>query len=1095
LIFVSSTTGHNSDGCGSEAAPCFSIDYAIKTSARGDTIALVAGDTFALNSTINVVHDLTIGSTSSSTPACLVDALSTPRPGVLFNVTGSNATATGVTVSNIDVSGFLNSTLFLVNTTTVVFKLENCTFHDIYLSSSSVLSFVDGDDDDGDDPVSMDVDGGMCPHVFSLRSAVFRNITYDCSVAGGHQLISAKFPANSTVSMVDVSIRDVAMDLSATLAPLLCMPSLNVGIMSLQITNASVVLKNVSVVGTDLMVVVSIYGRSSSEFVDVVFCSSLALACFGGDLQVVSVANSTFRGGASIWPALTVVGAGGLGQFSGDSGSTRVDIDVDPRSAVGGDSSLPNVTVTVKNTVFVDNQRGAVIYAGAGARLLLESCLFENNTSSDRAAVAGDGQSPASGQYIVIRDCTFRNNGMTSLTGRGGGALSLTSQDLNVTIEHSAFVDNFAPVGSHVAVLGSETTMEFFTMLVAVHNTTFTSEVPSVDREWLDSNFLYVDKAQFLVLNSSVVGPASLVSLSSQVQQVVVSDNDSREFFVPPLQSAVMSCVPGSFAIVRQADGPHECIVDGTLDACDAYVQKVQVHCKPCGAATYNVGLQTVVFANGTADRNETIGCHTCAQGQARFNCSGAAVGSSRGFWAYTPDIVDENTTFSFLPCPTGFCCDDKFGCDLPNHCSGNRTGVLCGACMAGFTHALSANSDCVEQLTCSALRVGIGNAIVAALCMAFTVYVFRRKKKTSDGLEKVAVSFTNLAWIVLAEFRSRDSASVFSELTETVAAVGSGAFLPQWELLAYCPTSELTSLGRLASAAIVPVILLVCWCLVSVVVIALARRRKTSYSRLLVVDDNEIGVDAEAERAAQRADPEQPQASAAYRAFAAFLSLFDVSLFVLVGTFVSLLNTVEVPGVGCRLWKAGDVECSAGIRAGAWCALVTVLLLPALFWQLHRRSQSSAFALAVEQVNLAPMRKQLSWYNAVLIFRRASVAVVFSLIQDAGLRALLIRTILVAGFALHMQVLPFASVAINRLESLSLISLLLASVLQEQSSGGEDELSAVAVLQTAVLVNTFVVLFTYEMYTLWFRNCRRISKPASADAAPQQQDHPESSD
>ena len=229
---------------------------------------------------------------------------------------------------------------------------------------------------------------------------------------------------------------------------------------------------------------------------------------------------------------------------------------------------------------------------------------------------------------------------------------------------------------------------------------------------------------------------------------------------------------------------------------------------------------------NGTADRAQTRGCLPCPVG-ARFNCSGASVGASRGFWAHMPAAVDENTTFAFLQCPRHYCCESDDGCDAVDFCSGNRTGVLCGACRDGFTHALSASGACVESAVCSPARVGIGLALLGVVCLAFVGNTARRKRSKPNGLLKTMTSFFNSATVVLGQFGApTGESSVAAQLAATVSAVGSGSVLPHWSVLTFCPAASTTSFEALLAPLLVPALMLASLALVALTIFALERRR-----------------------------------------------------------------------------------------------------------------------------------------------------------------------------------------------------------------------------------------------------------------------------
>jgi hypothetical protein len=196
------------------------------------------------------------------------------------------------------------------------------------------------------------------------------------------------------------------------------------------------------------------------------------------------------------------------------------------------------------------------------------------------------------------------------------------------------------------------------------------------------------------------------------------------------------------------------------------------------------------------------------------------------------------------------------------------------------------------------------------------------------------------------------------------------------------------------------------------------------------------------------------------YRVAVSFLSIVDFVLFAIVSACLSLLNTIDVPGVGCRLWKAGDVECSTSVAATATVTMVAVLVAPLVFYWWQRRCPASAFGRAVATVHQSPMRPGMPFYNVVLIARRVLLAVSFALVQDDLLRSALIRSVLLVSLTVHMQLSPFASPLQNRLETASLFALLLATALH-----GEVLLS---IVQLLTLFVTFTALCGFAVVETW---------------------------
>ncbi len=307
--------------------------------------------------------------------------------------------------------------------------------------------------------------------------------------------------------------------------------------------------------------------------------------------------------------------------------------------------------------------------------------------------------------------------------------------------------------------------------------------------------------------------------------------------------------------------------------------------------------------------------------------------------------------------------------------------------------------------------------------------------------------SFFNSATVVLGQFGApTGESSVAAQLAATVSAVGSGSVLPHWSVLTFCPAASMTSFEALLAPLLVPALMLASLALVALTIFALERRRGRPPPSL-ELNDGDDGGDV----------PALPLVDGvAYRIAVSFLSVVDFVLFAIVSACLSLLNTIEVPGVGCRLWKAGDVECSTGVAATAATTMAAVLVAPVAFFWWQRRWPASTFGRAVATVHQSPMRAELPFYNIVLIARRVLLAVSFALVQDAPLRSALIRSVLVVSLTLHTQLSPFATTLQNRLETAALFALLIATALH-----GEEVL---LILQLVLLAMALAMLAVFAL-------------------------------
>jgi hypothetical protein len=638
---------------------------------------------------------------------------------------------------------------------------------------------------------------------------------------------------------------------------------------------------------------------------------------------------------------------------------------------------------------------------------------------------------------LDISDCSFSEISTDNLIGKGGVLLvDSRAPDSSVSIIDSHFSETYAADG--LAVWASHLRR------ATISSCSFVNRL--VKRSAGVDGSILVIVADNLVINGSTIrGAPRLMSATGYASST--------------LQNLTMWCMPGLQTLALQ----------NAFDDTMFNTVKTDVWCERCPMGAYNLSPQRILITNNTPDSTESIGCHPCPAGSQLTNCSGMHVGAAKDFWASVPADLNETTELAFVECPPHTCCGHDQGCDAPNECEHHRAGVLCGECEPGFTHSLS---GCAEESVCTPARVWIGNGLVMLVCFLIALYKSKKPKaREADGSFAIAVSFVGKAQIVLSECVLTaptvvaSHTTAFKEFISSVLASVSGVILPQSFNLTLCPFERMSSLDRLLVTALFPACVFVSWAVIAAVLFIVDRRRRRKHRDSELLSNLEDDDDAEEDSAnttagvpaTVRSEPaDEHSNSLGYRLAVSALMLYDFSLFSLLNTALSLLSTIDVPGVGCRLWKAGDVECSALIQGGAAAAFVVVLALPAVFALIQRRWPHSVFGAAVALVHQSPLREATSWYNIVLIGRRAVMAVAFALFQDKDVRAISVRSILVVSFALHVQLLPYATTMANRLETLSLLSLVLVSSLQQMLSSFE----AVAIIQSCLLVLTFAALF-----------------------------------
>lgn len=724
----------------------------------------------------------------------------------------------------------------------------------------------------------------------------------------------------------------------------------------------------------------------------------------------VLVSNSHFSGGGTRLPAVSL------------HVTERMEADSQIGIHEAGNFS-------VEDSVFKGQLVGAVRFWGGGGllnstlTLHFSRCSFVDN---DRGAVTLEFE-----QQEVL--CTFESSYFERNRPEllsGAGALTVSSLKprnvdfADIAIVSSVVLSNCTFVENPNTIALTEQSGHFLDVFIL--NSFF------VATDKFDLPLIDLVAAAVTIKNTLAIGAPALLSAQFHSGDIQM-DNTS------------MQCLRGWQALSRPRDG------------------RIDVVCKECVDLHFNIGDQKLVFENGTiAETRSSVGCFNCPLGS-RFNCSGGDVGAAPGFWAQEPNEPNETATLTFVKCPAHFCCDDALGCAAVDQCSHNRTSVLCGACAPGFTHAIGHHGECVELSVCSASRIAIGWLLLAAVCFTFTAFKARSFDASSDGILGVAASFSNIAQILLSDMLSLGSPSspaltTLKQILSTLFAL-SGFTSSQGALaLTMCPLPELSSLGRLIAVGILmPTLLLLSWVAISLFLWVRERRQQSDLRRLLTTTtDDDDGVD----------EDELPDASLPFRVAALGLSLFDFSFFTLATTSLAVLNTIDVPDVGCRLWRAGDVPCSGALQAGGVTTFLIIVSLPFVFALVQHRWPRAPFSKAVRTVQQSPFRSEVAQFNLVLIARRVILALAFALVQDGELRAIVIRATLVACLALHLQVAPFASAGVNRLEAIALSGLVLVSLVPGGAMSPYQ--GGMHIAQLSVLTITLVLLVGLSALQKW---------------------------
>jgi hypothetical protein len=683
--------------------------------------------------------------------------------------------------------------------------------------------------------------------------------------------------------------------------------------------------------------------------------------------------------------------------------------------------------------------------------VIVRNCSFER-----LRATSGGGIQMNKGPnclHFLIEDCHFVDN----RAHFSGGAVSFVglftvpcAQNQSFSINRSTFARNAAIQGGAVAVnlfdpRGELT--EASPCNVAIQESAFERNFAS---EGGDHIFASVVMSVLLVNSTIVGGEQPIYAMAGFVQP---AGNIS-------LVSTSVACDSGHSAS----------LVSSVLREQTSRLARMTLSCPICAVGSYNLAGQIALF-DGAGNLSSPIGaasgCHTCPPGS-RFNCSGASLGAAEQHWAApSPQALDE---VAFARCPPNFCCDRRDGCAATDDCAHQRAGVLCSTCADGFALGVSFQDKCLDVATmCTRTRIAVGLVVFLAAAGALTATQLFANHGRTDGLKSVLLSFANTAAILARELADAAPDDGASQL-HSVVSLASGIGVPLTEATAVCITPTLSSLERL----LVPLGVLgamLMWHLLGSVAILLQSRRQKRTTRPHDVD---LAVEADDDVPAA---VQSPNDAALLRIVSALLALLDFNLFIVVGVLVNLLVTVTIPGLGCRLWRAGDQSCG-GWQAVVVVALVATLLAPLLTELVVRKRPHSLAARAVLLVfraSAATTSNGAQAYHLASTYRRAALALVSTFITDTDDRLAAIRAVLmVAGAWLVFLGAPFKSALVNRLEWFALFAALCVALsLSSDHTRPRPALRTVQVIALALVIALLVSAIVVTWIVAKLRNRR----------------------
>ncbi len=322
---------------------------------------------------------------------------------------------------------------------------------------------------------------------------------------------------------------------------------------------------------------------------------------------------------------------------------------------------------------------------------------FTRNRKSDSGAaldiVSLVSQSLGSNS-VSLFNCHFLQNEVhrTGFKSAYGGALSIQYLGAGkgtaatvVVLTKCNFTNNKAEDGGGAAFLSS--------VFVTLH--VLDSIFQINDKRYLSSRALTI----FSKSKTFIVGSRFICKIHSDDTSLLELQMTSSKQHIPKLSFTIDCFAWHKLSIV---DSYGFSLNGGKL------LQKFVASCIHCPHSFYipmQGAFQVTYSQNDSGVQSSEVSSHhdvitsNCISCPFGGDCPGNALKSKPNFWGYKTD-----DRISFIQCPVGFCCSnsENLPCLTYNQCSGNRTGTLCGSCNEGYTVSLMSN-NCIRNDQCDA--------------------------------------------------------------------------------------------------------------------------------------------------------------------------------------------------------------------------------------------------------------------------------------------------------------------------------------------------------------------------------------------------------
>ena len=285
---------------------------------------------------------------------------------------------------------------------------------------------------------------------------------------------------------------------------------------------------------------------------------------------------------------------------------------------------------------------------------------------------------------IMIFSCNFSNNiatkGLTNSKGSGGG-LYVEAYSLHLNMEGCIF-DNNGASDSGLALYTSEGVTSSLVNCSFLYDLMSDELTKKTGMQALIFAAGRISKLNvyFHIVNKSPeiqAGPIAVLYIGQAHQ--ILTEVQCPNFYQHVTQFTSKSTATRSILDLR-----HEC----SPCSDNYYVKSLEKH-----ILSHNPNENTSVL-NDLIKKTESKSCVQCTYGGL---CTGNNVIPRPNYWGFWYE-----TELIFKQCPAGYCCSggEKSFCTKYDYCAGNRTGILCGACLQGFSVSIF-NGFCLPNSQC----------------------------------------------------------------------------------------------------------------------------------------------------------------------------------------------------------------------------------------------------------------------------------------------------------------------------------------------------------------------------------------------------------